>query len=1383
MTDTAALSLEHRLELTSDSAISDEVVAARGYRTLTGTGPDRDFLEGLGYGRYVVHRDDAYPGLLVPMTNASGDVTGHQYKPAVPRSRAKPDGRMDPVKYESPKGQPAMVDVPAFTRARLGDPSVALWITEGVKKVDSLVTQGIAAVGLTGVFSWRNSMGTLGDWEDIPLKGQTVVICFDSDAAGNRNVHLAMRRLGAWLVSRKAAAVHYLIVPPEVNGTPVKGVDDYFAAGGTLADLGKHATTTAPGSSEKDASFTDAFLVEELAEELEGRFCWASGLGWLRWTGKVWKEVSDVEPLEAVRVWASGQFDKVLAEQRSEPSKNLQPKITGWRAVLAKSRLTALRDLARGLIQKDPSEFDGDPDLLTVANGTVHLPTAVLRPFDPADCITKSADAEYRPGARHASWEAALEAVPAELQEWYQDRTGQALTGYPVPDHTMVIAYGGGSNGKSTLVSTIRRTLGDYGVMISDRVLMASPDAHPTELMDLRGARYAVMEETPEARHLNVQRVKTVLGTESIKARRIRQDPVEFLASHSLFINTNYRPVVTETDWGTWRRLALMPYPFTFRKPGQPLTGPLDRPGDPALAYISNVPEVRAAALAWMVAGAKAWYERGRMMLPAPELVERETREWRAETDLILGFADDCLRFSPEAFTQTQEMLAAFNEWASERGHRPWNDRTFASRFGGHDIATAAKVKQGRFSVNGKQQRGWGGVEISEGGKDVFGEELPEPPADESREELPEARGEMPEELGTVGFDLETAGRETLYMGGQEGTFVRLCGLVEDSQPEGVTGPSADALLSSLNSSEQIYGVNIFGFDLPALARHHGADYDKLAAKSWDLMVVERLLNPPGARHATKAGFYGLDEMASRYGVAGKTDDIKALAKKHGGFDRIPLGDPDYNAYLRGDLAATRAVKEAQDAVLEARSELRPYADREMRVVALQNRMTLNGWAVDRQLLAERVAFEKGQQDAAVEVLHERYGMPVAQPDRFRLRRKADWPGALQSMPVTEARAKLQEDPEKAVSVGLAERIPGEPMKAPWATDLGREALIQAFADAGAPHYPKTPDGKLALSGDALGEEMWYCPKRRRNIRGMLHPKAYGANQAVRDLVDLIRMATGARAKYAEIAKFVTPAGRVHAWIGAAQGSGRWAMTEPSITNMGIRGAAGEERGVLIADEGHVLLTCDASQVDMRAMAGLSQDPTYMALFEPGRDAHMEMAQVYFGEQTKEARQRTKAINHKLNYGGGAKSTADMNGIPLEVVQQAIAERARAYPVLVEYIESVRERAAVGMLLDNGFGRPMQADPERAYTQGPALVGQGAARDIVCESLLRLVDANPGVTPYLRAVVHDEVVLSVPEDEVEYWKEALHDAFTWEWKGVPILCEVGTPAKRWSDCK
>jgi DNA polymerase I-like protein with 3'-5' exonuclease and polymerase domains len=94
----------------------------------------------------------------------------------------------------------------------------------------------------------------------------------------------------------------------------------------------------------------------------------------------------------------------------------------------------------------------------------------------------------------------------------------------------------------------------------------------------------------------------------------------------------------------------------------------------------------------------------------------------------------------------------------------------------------------------------------------------------------------------------------------------------------------------------------------------------------------------------------------------------------------------------------------------------------------------------------------------------------------------------------------------------------------------------------------------------------------------------------------------------------------------------------------------------------------------------------------------------------------------------------------------------------------------------------MRCDPERAHTQSVALVGQGAARDLVCQALLRLAERYPVVTAYLRGFVHDEVILSVPEHEASLWQERLREAFTFTWKDVPILCDVSAPGLNWAAC-
>lgn len=1382
------LSPEHLAELTEGSAITPETISARGYRTLYGDDADRARLASLGFRPSLTDREETYPALLVPVMGADGEPRTHQVKPRVPVTSPSKGGKVSTRKYVSPPRVPIAVDLPAATLRALDEHAgTALWITEGMKKVDALVSKGCAAVGMTGVWNWRSRHGALGDWEDVPIKGRPVVVCFDADAADNRHVQQAMTRLGAWLKSRGAAKVHYLIVPPQVDGVPVKGVDDFFAAGGALEDLRAAASDRPPADDVMDGSFSDAFLVEELVTEaLEADFCWSSGLGWMRWDGRVWREITEVDVIEAARVWASERFDAALSKQGTDAGKDRSKEIGGWRAVLGNSRLRALVSLSKGLVQVESEEFDSDPDLFTVLNGTLHLPTGKLLPFDPSHRITRLAGARYDPCARHPKWLKALEAVPEDVQGWLQERMGQALTGYKTPDHRMIIGQGGGSNGKSTVANIFRTVMGKYGVLISERVLMANPDAHPTELMDLRGARYAVIEETPEARHLNVQRLKATLGTDSITARRIRQDPVEFLVTHSLFINTNYRPVVTETDHGTWRRLALMPYPYTFRAPGKPLTGPLDRVGDPAMEYAHHDPAVRSAALLWMLQGAMRWYANDRMMSPLPERIETATAEWRAETDLIMGFASEMLRFEDEAFTSSADMLKAFNEWIEERNHRPWNDKTFASRFSGHDMIQAAKVELRRKYVEGRQVRGWVGASVrrpGDDGGDPFGDVEPPAPqpvyVTEPGSDDPEYLPEHPANAApvAVGFDIETADAGELFMGRHDGPFVRLCGLVEDSQPDGVTGPSAESLIESLNDADVIYGHGVFRFDLLALARHCGADYDALAAKTIDTMELGYLLDPPGAKREGTLPM-DLDSVAKRLGHTGKSDDLKRLADKWGGFDKIPVDDPEYSDYLRGDLDATRYVYENQ--VHSETTE--PYWRREMRVMALLGRMTLNGWAIDTELLAERVKGEDDRRAAAVQTLHTEFGMPLAKPDRFKV--VGAWRSASggRSYKVVSRYVKLF--PEAAVRRGLATRIPGEPLKSPWSSKEGRPALVKAFADAGAPHYPKTKTGELALSSDALGEGDWFDKSAGKARPGML--KVYGHIPAVRRLVETLGEATGATAKYAEIQRWTTPEGRVHARTGAPQASGRWATTQFASANLGKRGDKVEQRRVMIAEPGHVLITCDLSQVDVRAVAAHSQDPVLIEMLQPGRDYHSDMAELFSGDRGK--RKEYKPVSHGLNYNQSARAIAEQHGLDLGDVQRAAGAHAEKLHVLAEAKLEWIERARSGALLDNGFGRLMRCDPDRAWTQAPALMGQGAARDIMTESLLRFVEFGEGTPGFehvrdtLRGIVHDELVISVPEGEAEHWRTLLGDAFTWEWRGVPILCDVSRPGRNWAEC-
>lgn len=712
---TAHLSPDHLTELNS-SRISQEFIDGRGYRTV---GADwRDTLKEHGCPAWATRDDSAFPALVLPMYRPrTGEFIGFQFKPAVPQPRPGTDKT---VKYVSPRGMGNRLDVHPMVREKVSDPAVTLWITEGIKKADALSSRGAAAVTLTGVFNWRNQQGALGDWEDVPLKGRRVVVCFDSDAVANPQVRNAMMRLVGWLRSRGADAA-YLVVPAEINGVPVKGVDDYLAAGGTAESLTAHVSQAAPQApSSRDAAFSDAFLTDTVCEEaLQGRYLFAQGLGWMHYDGSRWRDTAESAVVEEIRLWVKGHWESVVEEYKADQSRDVKARMDGWRQILTNSRIKGLASLARGPLLTHADQFDAHPDLLNCPNGVVDLRTGELLEPDPGYLMTKMTGTDYDPGAASADFVQALAALPGEVQGWYQARMGQAATGHMAGDDLMIVQQGGGKNGKSTLAGVLTRALGTYHVLVSDRVILGNHDQHPTELMDLRGARYALMEETPEARQLNVQQLKKVVGTPQITARRIRQDPVTFDASHSLFVNTNFRPAVVETDYGTWRRLALLRFPYTYRSRPEDVRGPMDRLGDPHLRErLLSGQEGARAALAWIVAGAVRWYADGFPDLPA--LVVDDTADWRREGDLIMAFAASRLEFGHEYHVRLEDLFQAFSQWLAPSGHKPWTQKTFQSRFSGHDHITDKHAEYGLKWSGDRSVRAWWGVRVAPADHDMM---------------------------------------------------------------------------------------------------------------------------------------------------------------------------------------------------------------------------------------------------------------------------------------------------------------------------------------------------------------------------------------------------------------------------------------------------------------------------------------------------------------------------------------------------------------------------------------------------------------------------------------------------------------------------------------
>lgn len=441
---------------------------------------------------------------------------------------------------------------------------------------------------------------------------------------------------------------------------------------------------------------TDSFFVERVVDErLREEFCWTPQFGWMKWNGKVWQRIDETlvrnEVREYVAQWVAGQISRPTAGAGMEDLIKL----------LSKGRISAVTELAKGVpgIGLDGTLFDTDPDVITVGNGVIDLPTGALMPFDKDRYLTRYVPTKYVPGAQHADIDLMLTAVTDQVRPWLQVRIGQAITGHVPNDDVMLLMHGDGHNGKSTVVDACKATLGggtDSGAMtfIDDKVLTGDKDAKE-ERMALRGARLAVAEELPEGSRLNVVQLKKAVGTSVMKARHLYQREVQWDTSHSLIITTNYIPTVSETDHGTWRRLALVPFPFTFvRTP----TNPTHRQGvDGLKERIVAGKAQHEALLAWLIDGAKTWYCAGRRFPAQPGEVVDATRKWRTDHDVILRYWNERLIPDPSAHVITSEVVADFTDFLREMNQPAWGEKTITSRFESHEETKGHNVTRARL--------------------------------------------------------------------------------------------------------------------------------------------------------------------------------------------------------------------------------------------------------------------------------------------------------------------------------------------------------------------------------------------------------------------------------------------------------------------------------------------------------------------------------------------------------------------------------------------------------------------------------------------------------------------------------------------------------------
>ena len=241
--------------------------------------------------------------------------------------------------------------------------------------------------------------------------------------------------------------------------------------------------------------------------------------------------------------------------------------------------------------------------------------------------------------------------------------------------------------------------------------------------------------------------------------------------------------------------------------------------------------------------------------------------------------------------------------------------------------------------------------------------------------------------------------------------------------------------------------------------------------------------------------------------------------------------------------------------------------------------------------------------------------------------------------------------------------------------------------------------------------------------------------------------------------------GRVHtSYNQTVTNTGRLSSSDPNLQNIPIRSDEGRMiRHAFIAPPGHVILSADYSQIELRVLAHLSGDPVFCHAFENDEDIHTRTASEVFGlfpeMVTPEMRRQAKTINFGIIYGQGSFSLAKQLGIARKTAEEFIAAYKERHRQAVGFLEECIRQAEVNGFVTTILGRRLPI-PDitsgngniRAFAQRNAINYpiQGSAADIIKSAMIR-VDARiraEGLRSRLIMQVHDELVFEVMEDEL-----------------------------------
>lgn len=328
---------------------------------------------------------------------------------------------------------------------------------------------------------------------------------------------------------------------------------------------------------------------------------------------------------------------------------------------------SAMQKMAKHRIAIKPESFDAQHWKFVAGNVTLDLAAMIhgaplagrcswVGAHRADDFSTQASTVIFDPAATCPQWEAFLATCwpDPEVRAFMQRFAGYCLTG-DTSEQKWLLMYGSGSNGKGVFMRVTQYILGDYQTTAPEGFLVERAnghDAHPTELMTIRGKRAVFQPEIKSGKTWNEARIQTLTGQDTLKARLMGKDFVSFDPTAKLIVSSNDQPTVSSDTHAFYRRLMLLPCLTIITNPDPRLTEKL----------MAEAPGI----LNWMLRGTWEW---SRMGLAMPQALTNAVTEYRQSEDPIRSFLESAdVLIEPGSSADPAELFAAYYRHAKIGG-------------------------------------------------------------------------------------------------------------------------------------------------------------------------------------------------------------------------------------------------------------------------------------------------------------------------------------------------------------------------------------------------------------------------------------------------------------------------------------------------------------------------------------------------------------------------------------------------------------------------------------------------------------------------------------------------------------------------------------------